>query len=112
MPDPMNARWYDPTALTEKMKDPEVANCPNCDCTFFEQITVHQFPRQHNVILGQRVQPIGDIGFYVFRCIKCKEVFEPQVQAGARDVARRMYDDFLDMMQAPVDSKKNTGEKL
>lgn len=105
MPSQTRADWYDPTRLTEKAKEPDVAQCPSCKCTFFEQITVHQFPRQHNVILGQKVQPILDFGFNVFRCIKCGEVAEPDVQVGARDSARKMYDDFLDMMEAPLPNK-------
>lgn len=112
MPNPIspNAKWYDPTALTsEKTNDPDAAACTNCGCTFLVQEEAYQFPKQHNVILGQRVQPLYDMPFYVFRCLKCNEVFEPQVQAGARDAARKLYDKFLDTMEAPSFSK---GEKL
>ena len=42
-------------------------------------------------------------------------MFEPQVQAGARDSARRMYDEFLDTMNEPFDPNKTSepeAEKL
>ena len=101
--------WYDASTMIEKAKEPEVCECPTCGCKFFEQIEVHQFPKNHNVILGQKVAPLADIGFIVLRCLRCEDVMEPQVQTGARDLARKMYNEFLDTMQTPFD--KNLAKK-
>jgi hypothetical protein len=91
-------RWYDPTSLVDRVEKQEVVKC-KCGCTYLEQVPVHQFPKLHNVILGQQVQPHRGITFYVFRCIKCNEVYEPSVQLTARDAARKVYDEFLDEME-------------
>jgi len=96
-----NQQWYDPNLLAEKAAEPDVIQC-QCGCTYFEQILVQQFPKLHNVILGQQVPSAGDMGFYVFRCVKCHELYEPQVQIAARDLARKQYEKFLDNMEAPV----------
>jgi len=103
--EPLSDRWYDPTSLMERAREQEVIKC-KCGCSFLEQVPVHQFPKTHNVILGQPVQPYGGIGFYVLRCIKCGEVYEPSVQLAARDQARKVYDAFLDQMEQPVPSTK------
>lgn len=108
---PSTERWYDPTTLMEKMKDPDVVVC-QCGCSYLEQVPVHQFPKNHSVILGQAVPPHGDMGFYVLRCIKCGEIYEPQVQIAARDSARRAYDHFLDEMERPAIGDKDKGEVL
>jgi len=97
-------RWYDPRDLAEKMKQPEAVKC-ECGCPYMEQVAVQQFPKMHNVILGQAVQPIQDFAFYIFRCLKCGEIYEPQVQLAARDSARKAYEDFLDEMERPFPVK-------
>ena len=107
----LTERWYDPTTLIEKMKDPDVVTC-TCGCSYLEQVPVYQFPKNHSVILGQAVPPHADMGFYILRCIKCGEIYEPQVQIAARDSARRAYDAFLDEMERPGPGKSDKGEVL
>ena len=104
-------RWYDPTALGDKMKEADVVKC-NCGCPYLEQVEVQRFPKMHNVILGQKVQPQGDMSFFVFRCIKCNEVYEPSVQLAARDQSRKAYEDFLDEMEKPLRDVKAEPEVL
>ena len=104
-------RWYDPTDIAEKMKEADVIQC-HCGCSHFEQVAVHQFPKMHNVILGQQVQPAGDLGFYVFRCLKCSEIYEPSVQLAARDQSRKSYENFLDEMEKPIVAGRTTPEVI
>ena len=94
-------KWYDPTSIADKMKEADVVKCA-CGCPYLEQVEVQRFPKMHNVILGQKVQPQGDLSFYVFRCLKCNEVYEPSVQLAARDQSRKAYEDFLDEMEKPI----------
>jgi len=92
------SRWYDPADIADRLKNPEVMEC-SCGCTHFQQVEVHQYPKMHQVVLGQPVQPHGLLGFYILKCLKCGEVYEPSVHLGARDQARRAYDLFLDEME-------------
>jgi hypothetical protein len=89
----------------ERAEKKEVVEC-KCGCSYLEQVPVHQFPRVHNVILGQPVQPHNGITFYVLRCLKCQEIYEPSVQLAARDSARKVYDNFLDQMEKPLEKKE------
>ena len=85
--------------MMPQIKNVEVISCPNCKCTYFEQITVHQFPQLQTVVIGQATPPVGDIGFYAFRCFKCHEAFEPNVQINTFDSTRKKYDAFMDEME-------------
>ena len=97
-----NKNWYDAGPVAQFSKEPETLMCKACRCQWFEQIAVQRYPKLHNVILGQRVSSIDDAGFWLFRCVKCGEVYEPNVQAGTHDTMRKYYDNFLDDMETPI----------
>lgn len=101
-------QWYDPTSIQTREEKVDVVKC-KCGCMFMEQVPVQQVPKMHNVILGQSVPPHRGLVFYVFRCIKCLEVYEPSVQVAARDAARQTYDNFLDQMEG-VEKDKDKGD--
>lgn len=88
----------------------EVVACKKCGCSWMEQLLVQQYNIHHNVILGQKVPAHNEIGFWLLRCVKCFEVYEPNVQIGVRDSMRQEYDKFLDHMEKPIDVPD--GEKV
>ena len=87
--------------------DDEVVGCPTCGCTWMEQIEVQQYSKDHFVILGQKVGPKTGVLFYLFRCPKCGETLEPNVQSAPQDTFRKGYDNFLDQMESPLDGENN-----
>lgn len=93
----LNNDFYDPASTRNKPRD-NALSCTKCGCQWMELVEVYQFPEYHSVILGQK--PTADAGpFFMFRCPKCQEVFEPAVQAGPRDSQRTGYDRFVEHMQ-------------
>lgn len=89
----------------------EITHCPNCNCNWFEQVTVNQYAKYHGVILGQTIPSITDLSFIVLRCIKCSSLVEPDlIQLGMADQATRKYHEFLDDLEGKIDL--GTGEKL
>jgi hypothetical protein len=98
-----NQKWYDPTSSIKMRPDsPETQRC-ECGCTYFEEVHAYQFPKLHNVILGQRVKPINEPSCYIFRCIRCFRLREPQIQLGPQDRTRKTYEKFLNEVNKPLD---------
>lgn len=85
----------------------EVVSCSVCGCAWMEQILVQQYSKDHFVILGQQVPEMRPVGFYLLRCPKCGEVYEPNLQSAPQDTFRKGYDDFLDQMEAPLNDAKD-----
>lgn len=71
--------------------------CPVCSCSFFEQIKIAQFDKNHNLILGQMVPATGP-SFILLRCVKCKELVEPNLIQG-QDWMWKIYSTFLDEIE-------------
>lgn len=103
-------QWIDPTMPDIKPEE-DVLKCQKCGCGWLELISVQQYSKRSFVILGQKPAPKTDIGFWLFRCPKCGNVHEPNVQVGPRDLARKGYDNFLDCMEKDIETKV-TGEKV
>jgi len=92
--------------MKKKPTDPDIMTCPRCGCSFFEQITLAQYPKFHNVIVGQAVQRVKDISFQAFRCARCSELLEPTVLIGPQTQARREYDEFWAEMSESADGEQ------
>jgi len=71
---------------------------------------VSRYDKDHYLIPGQSVPSLTGTGFVVLRCIRCTEVYEPNVQSTSRDALRKTYDEFLDEMEAEI--SKTTMENL
>jgi hypothetical protein len=112
------ARLFDPTDKFTSNQD--VTVCSVCGCAFMELILIKQYKKDHAIILGQKPPAANDIGFYVFRCPKCRELFEPvTIHSGSQNIVRKCYDQFLEKMEEPMPEKekpatdeKNKGEYL
>ena len=73
---------------------------------------VQQYLENHSVILGQKPATVGDVGFWIFRCPSCREIYEPRLTSGGlQDLARRGYDEFMDQMEK-TSKKEPTGENM
>lgn len=106
-------KWLDPSSLNRDNKDDDVVICGKCGCKWMELILVQQYNKHFHVVLGQKPMPKTDLAFWLFRCPKCNEVWEPPVQVGAYDSARKGYDQFVNHMLQPVDDpNKPQGEKI
>lgn len=101
---PENDKWYDPTMFFGSNK-PDTMKCKECGCSWFQQIAVAEYPRNHTAALGQRVNSVSQAPFYLFKCIKCGELHEPSVQAGRRDTLAKNYDRFVSEIEEPLDPK-------
>lgn len=93
---------YFETLPINQPKSDEVKTCIKCHCQWMELILVEQFPAFSSSVVGQKPQSKGGIGFYLFRCPKCLELYEPSVLNGAQDASRKLYDLFLDQLEAPL----------
>jgi len=63
--------------------------CPECECSFFEQVAVNRYQRVHSVILGQRVPSTNRNPFYLLKCISCGQLVEPDYQMSADPLQSR-----------------------
>ncbi len=88
------------------MPDRDAIQC-TCGCEYFEQIQVSKFPKMHSVIVGQQLQPLTVVPIIVLKCIKCNEVYEPNVLYGPRDIAYKEYENFLDQMRTQEEKGEN-----
>ena len=85
------------------------AECP-CGSTFFEETKVFQIQRHHNVILGQPV-PVVSQDYVFYRCIKCKELLEPNLAINNRDTVARLYDDLRSLLSDEDDNVQDPEPK-
>jgi hypothetical protein len=94
-------KWLDPTdPERKKAMEDDVVTCSACGCQWMELVCVQQYDKNHYVILGQKPPTKNDIGFWIFKCPKCNEVYEPHVYAGPQDIAHKRYQGFVaDMME-------------
>lgn len=111
MSDPTNSPVFDPINRFKKSR-PEVFTCTQCGGRWMELVAVQQFPKDNAYIIGQKPGSVKDDGFYMFRCVKCLEVFEPRLlTAGPQNSVQREYDEFANHMSKPL-YKKDSGEEV
>lgn len=91
-------------ALLKATKE-KVVTCKKCESTWFEQVEVSQYSQYHSVIPSQMVPIFDDVVFFALRCIKCSEVYEPNIQIGLRDALRKRYEEFMQEMDRPIIDK-------
>ena len=88
----------------------------SCGCTYFEEIKVQQFPRLHNITVGQEMMPIDGLYFYVMKCINCASIVAPQVIFGQQDMRSKAYHDFIAKMKeldkAATETTEGKGEAV
>jgi hypothetical protein len=105
------AKLFDPAEVSKK--DENVLACDKCGCSFMELITVSQYKKDHSVILGQKPPTANSLVFYVLKCVKCQEVYEPStIHSGSQNFVRKSYDQFLKQMEAKLPVRKIGGERL
>lgn len=106
---PERPQFLDPSRNRKKK---EVVTCTKCGCDWMELISVQQYSLHHAVILGQKPGSLNDMNFWMFRCPKCGETYEPRlVSSGVHDAERQSYDSFVDKMTAK-EEKVVKGEKV
>ena len=93
--------WINPTVVQGPRDD--TMSCKKCGLSWFELVEVHQYSQYHNVVLGQRPPTkLDNGGFYVLRCPKCQELYEPNVHSTLHEPSRKAYEAFLDALEAPI----------
>lgn len=78
--------------MVEKEED-KFARC-KCNNSFFEEVRVSRYVRHHTVQLGQQVPQAEPVTFILLRCVKCAELYEPNLQLATYDVYRKPYEVF------------------
>ena len=96
MPKPRNP-WYDPLEV-RKDREEDIVTCGECGCQWMELVAVQQYLEGHSVILGQKPPVKQDTGFWIFRCPKCGETYEPRIIAGPQDRLHKQYAKFVEIM--------------
>lgn len=86
--------------------------CKKCGCQWLELILVQQYSKNYTIVLGQKPTPKTDTGFWLFRCPKCSELYEPPVNAATQDQARKIYDAFLDQLEEPLPTTEVKPDKV
>lgn len=89
----------------QTLRPEEMAACTNCKCTWFEQFHVQQYKANHSSVLGQTVPEASPQRIVVLRCIKCKELHQPNVLITTQDRETKGYYDFLDQLEAKLEPK-------
>lgn len=79
-----------------------VAKCPRCGMSWLELVKMRQFNKDFQVILGQEPAQASPDIFFILRCVKCKELIEPNVMLSSQDLRRKAYDKFLDEVEAQL----------
>ncbi len=79
--------------------DEGIIKCTKCSCEWFEQVEVNRFKANHTVILGQQVPAQGPQQFVLLRCIKCNDMYLPNVIIQAQDTATKLYNGMLDQIE-------------
>lgn len=105
-------KYYDPVLGRGETSDDDTIMCSKCGCVWLEKIQVHQYPKVHNIVLGQQPPTKTDLCFWLFKCVKCGELYEPSVQIASASPARKKYDAFLDHMEKPIKKPDPQGEPL
>lgn len=98
------SKWLDPSHTLDNSGQDNVVVCEKCGCSWMELILVQQYNRHFQVVLGQKPVPKDNIGYWLFRCPKCNEVWEPPISVGSYDSGRKGYDQFINHMLEPIPS--------
>ena len=109
-----NPTMFYPIPITQQNRQSatDVITCIKCGCQWMELITVQQYPRIHNVVLGQK-PAAQDSGYYLFRCPKCNELYEPSIQMTPHELTKSTYGKFIEQLESPLpEVKKEEGNKI
>ncbi len=87
------------------------AFCTKCKCEWFEQLSVNRYLSNHSSILGQTIPPAESQNFVMLRCIKCAEIYQPNIIITAQDRATKLHNVLLDQLE-DVDVKETPETKV
>ncbi len=82
-----------------KPKDPaEDYTLCACGNSWFEEFRVSRVSKLHVVIPGQEVPKVGSGPFVLLRCVKCNEIYEPNLTA-ATTAHIRIYNELMNELR-------------
>jgi hypothetical protein len=96
------ARNYGQKPVGEKVEDHTVCPCGN---SWFEEFKVSRVSKLHMVIPGQEVPKVGSGPFVLLRCVKCNEIFEPNLTA-ASTAHIKVYNELMSELRDPKEADK------
>lgn len=85
--------------VNKPVKKAEVVSCSKCKSEWFEQVKINQFRAEHIVVPGQAVPTANGQEFFMLRCIKCSELYQPRVMITAQDQISKEYNSMLDNLE-------------
>lgn len=92
--------------VEKKKREQEVIICPECKCTFFEEVEISEYKADHWITLGQHVPRLPSTPvFFVLRCVKCNYMLEPRLNMEPADTAFPSYAKLAEIMKDTTDGK-------
>lgn len=92
-------------------QDQKKCLCSKCGNSWLQLIEVNEYSDFNEISLAQKPPPLHGLNsFYLFKCIKCNELYEPQVIRNAGTIANRdRYNNLLDQLE---NIERVTGEDV
>mgnify|MGYP001589437540 CR=1 FL=1 len=81
--------------------DKDIATCA-CGQTYFREVEIFQVLAGHTVIVGQRAPKKRD-PFFLYECVACKRLMEPNLLHNQRNYLSKPYDEFRASMATKPD---------
>ena len=103
-----NARNLGTNIPGQKQIDYTVCECGN---SWFEEFRVSRVSKLHMVIPGQEVPKVGSGPFVLLRCVKCNEIYEPNLTA-ATTAHIRVYNELMEELRADSDKEETTSPPI
>lgn len=93
---PMPSFISTPVPPRPRMAEREEDKYARCSCgnSFMEEVRVSRYVKHHTVQLGQPIPQVEPVTFILLRCVKCAELYEPNLQLATYDVYRKPYEVF------------------
>lgn len=89
--------------------DTSIAKC-SCGNTYFREVEVFQVSLAHTVIVGQKAPRHHTGTFYLYECLACKRLIEPNLLHNVKNSLSKGYDAFkLALTGKPVVQEETGG---
>ena len=101
------ASMFYPVPVTQKYNKPvreqdtDLLACTKCGCQWLELLEVQQWSKYNTVVLGQKPSPKMGTGFYIFKCPKCNDIYEPPINVTPNEMEKSNYGNFISQLETP-----------
>jgi hypothetical protein len=64
------------------------------------------------VVLGQKPAAKPGTGFYIFKCPKCNDLYEPPINITPNEMEKSNYKSFIEQLETPIPETPKKAEEL